>query len=146
MKAMMPYRSNRPLVGRRTGNPFDELFRPFFDFDFDSNTSPSSMLVDVQDAGDHYLLEADLPGVKKEDMDIQIRDGVLSIRVDSQDEKETKEDNYLYSERRRQSIHRCFALKGIQEDGIRADYVDGVLTVTLPKSTGEKGARKVQIG
>ena len=88
---------------------------------------------DIRDEGDHFLLEADLPGFRKEDIDLDVKDGVLTISAKHQADDRTAADNYICRERRTGSFSRSFTLDGIQEDAIRASYQDGVLELILPK-------------
>ena len=137
MMSMMPYytrtlRTNN-VTPSRYESPFnDEFFRSFFG----GNTAPA-MKVDVEDKGDSYLLLTDLPGMKKEDVKISVEDGVLTIAVEQKTEtnEENKDRNYLFRERRTASMSRSFSLEGVNEEGITAEYVDGVLHLTLPKAT-----------
>lgn len=150
MMSMMPYynvsRNAKPRMTRSERNmtPFgDEFFRAFF-----GDGTAADMKVDVQDKGDSYLLEADLPGVKKEDVNLSVENGVLTISVEQKEEKdeEDKARSYVYRERRSVSMNRSFSLEGIQEDGITADYTDGVLRLTLPKIAEQAPvARRIEI-
>jgi len=135
--SMMPYYTRTLRTGNvtpsRYESPFnDEFFRSFFG----GNTAPA-MKVDVEDKGDSYLLQTDLPGMKKEDVRISVEDGVLTIAVEQKEEKseENKDRNFVYRERRTASMSRSFSLEGVNEEGITAEYVDGVLHLTLPKET-----------
>ena len=87
------------------------------------------------DKGDHYLLEADLPGFQKEDIDLHVQDGVLTITAKHDETRENKDESgkYVCRERRTGSFSRSFTLAGVQEDAIRASYQDGVLELILPK-------------
>lgn len=142
MTTLMPYRYNRHLANRSQFAPFDDLFRSFFGND----VSVNAMRVDVKDEGDHYLLEADMPGIKKENVNIEIDDGVLTISAEMEDRKDEEKSNYIFSERRSGKYTRSFTLNGINEDNITASCEDGVLKLTLPKQTEEvKGGRKIEI-
>ena len=89
---------------------------------------------DIRDEGDHFLLEADLPGFRKEDIDLHLQDGVLTITAKRQEEQEEKkEGKYLCRERRMGSCARAFDVSGIREEDITAAFEDGVLKLTLPK-------------
>ena len=139
MMSMTPYYTRslrtRNSTPNRYASPFnDEFFRTFFG----ENTAPA-MKVDVEDKGDSFLLLTDLPGMKKEDVRISVEDGVLTIAVEQKTEKneEDKERSYLFRERRSMSMSRSFSLEGVNEEGIAAEYTDGVLHLTLPKETQE---------
>lgn len=144
MTTLMPYRYNRHLSNRNNDllNPFDDFFRSFFGTDVSTN----AMRVDVKDEGDHYLLEADMPGVKKEDVSIEVNDGVLTISAQTKQSREEKKENYIFSERRSGSFSRSFTLNGIDEEKISAACEDGVLKLTLPKLGEEvKTGRRIEV-
>lgn len=104
------------------------------------------MRVDVKDEGDHYLLEADMPGIKKEDVSIEVNDGVLTISAQTKQSREEKKENYVFSERRSGSFSRSFTLNGIDEEKISAACEDGVLKLTLPKLGEEvKTGRRIEV-
>ena len=90
---------------------------------------------DIKDIGSAYELSADLPGFKKEDINIDLNDNTLTISAERKFEKEEKnnEGNYIHRERSYGSFSRSFDLSGIDPENIKAKYNDGVLTITLPK-------------
>ena len=99
---------------------------------------------DILDEGDHYTLQAELPGFRKEDIHLEIRDGVLTL--DARHEETIEEKNYLYRERRSGSMSRSFRLDGIDEEGIRAKFENGVLELILPKEkAAQPESRRIEI-
>ena len=147
MMSMMPYYtvSRKPKASRseRSLSPFgDEFFRAFF-----GESAMTGMKVDVQDKGDSYLLEADLPGVQKENVTLSVENGVLTIAVERKEETEEEQArSYVCRERRISSMSRSFSLEGVNEDGITAEYIDGVLHLTLPKAVQpEEKVRNIEI-
>ena len=109
---------------------FDEFERSVFG---ENGRRLPAFSTDIRDEGDHYLLEAELPGFQKEDIDLDVKDGFLTISASREESGETKQGGYLCRERRSGSFSRSFNLDGIQEDGITASYNNGVLELTLPK-------------
>lgn len=107
-----------------------EFMRSFFD-----SPSPVAFRVDVKDEGSRYILEAELPGVSRDDVKVTVENGVLTISAATNTETGQKTDNYVYRERRTGSMQRAFSLEGISEDAIEGEYKDGVLRLTLPKLT-----------
>ena len=135
---MMPYRANQNMTRRENRGYFEDFandfFRPFFG-DFGMLAEQRPMRVDVRDEGDQFVLEADMPGMKKEDLKVEVNDGVLTISAnyDQNAEKKDDEDKYIFRERRFGSMRRAFNVEGIREEDITAAFKDGVLTLTLPK-------------
>jgi len=88
---------------------------------------------DVSDEGDSFKLEAELPGFKKEDINIDIKDERLTISAERKFDNEDQKPNFVKRERFYGSYKRSFGLEGINADAIEASYVDGVLSLKLPK-------------
>lgn len=147
MYTMIPFRGRRDLGRSLTNSLFsDSFFRSFFDMsDWMGN---AGFRVDVKDMSDHYLLEAELPGVSEDQIDLTVDNDVLTITANAHQEHKEENGNYLYCERRMGRMERSFSLDGIQQDNITADYKNGVLYVKLPKSVPEppRTQRKIAIG
>ena len=141
---MMPYRAGNHLANRENHGYFEDFandfFRPFFGDGFGLMAAQRPMKVDVKDEGDKFVLEADVPGMKKDDLKVEVNDGVLTISAnyDERSEQKDEESKYVYRERRCGSMSRAFNVEGIREDGITAKFQDGVLTLELPKCAPEE--------
>ncbi|MGN0777893.1 MAG: Hsp20/alpha crystallin family protein [Aristaeellaceae bacterium] len=141
MYTIVPFRTRREMT-----NPFDDrFFRSFFDMN--DMVGSAGFRVDVKEQQDAYTLEAELPGVKQEDIALTVDDDVLTIAADVNTQKKEQRQSYLYSERRTGHMERRFSLEGIRQEAIAAAYQDGVLTITLPKAQPEqpKAARRIAI-
>ena len=147
LTSMIPFYNNDKEMKRTTNSWFDDpFFRTFFEpADFGAATV---MRVDVQDKADAYLMEVELPGVKQEDIDLSLDDGVLTIKADMNVQSKEERKNYIFRERRTGHFERRFNMEGIDEAKITADFKDGVLSVNLPKIVPEKveTKRKIMIG
>ena len=119
---------------RRDSSLFDMLDNFERNFFGSSNSTVSSFRTDIRDEGDKFVLEAELPGFKKEDIKLDLKDGVLTISAQHSEESEEKKNSYIRRERRYGSFSRSFDVSGIQEDHITAAYNNGVLELTLPKA------------
>ncbi len=111
-------------------------FRAFDDMErrmYNTANSAAAFRTDVEDKGDAYVLEAELPGMKKEDIDIQIENDCLTISATRKVEEEDKKRNFVKQERFYGSYTRSFNVSGIDVDGIEASYNDGILTLVMPK-------------
>lgn len=103
------------------------------------------LALDVAENADAYIVKASLPGVNPNDVDITLTDNVLTIRGQTQEEKETKETNYHLRERRTGSFSRSITLpNAVEADKIEAVNENGVLTLTLPKAEAVK-PRKIAV-
>lgn len=103
--------------------------------------------VDVVDEKDQIRVKADLPGLKKEEIGVSVDNGILTIKGEKKEEKETKEKEYIRSERYYGAFHRSFTLPvGVDAQKVNAGYKDGVLEITLPKKEDAKSKQiKVDI-
>lgn len=143
MFSMMPYRNNHNMARRENRGYFEDFandfFRPFF-ADNCAMMAQRPMKVDVKDEGDKFVLEAEMPGMRKDDLKVEVNEGVLTISANYDENTEQKDEaaKYVYRERRCGSMSRSFDVEGIQEDGITAAFRDGVLTLDLPKRAPEQ--------
>ena len=112
-----------------------------------SGNFPSAFSVDVKDEDDKFVLEADLPGVKREGVNIDLNDGVLTISAEwTSEKKEEKGKDYIVNERRSGRASRSFTLENVKEDEISAEYRDGVLRLVMPKITETvRAPRRIEI-
>ena len=135
-------------------NPFremEELEKAFFSNPFGSffgNSTLAEFKTDVTDEGDHYLLEADLPGFDKKDIQLDIHGDTLTVRAErhSRIEEKDKKDKVVRIERSYGSYSRQFNISGVEADQIKAKYDNGVLMLTLPKKqTALPKGRRLEI-
>jgi len=101
--------------------------------------------VDLVEKDGRYELTAELPGMRKDDINITLEDGYITISGKKEAEEEKKGADYYLKETRYGSFYRSFRLPGeVDEKKVEASYKDGVLRVTMPKKEGEK-ARKIKV-
>ena len=106
----------------------------------------SAFRTDVSDIGDAYKLEAELPGFKKEDISIDIKDERLTISAERKLENDEQKPNFVKRERYYGSFSRSFDVSGINVDGITASFSDGILKLDMPKKVETvPAARKLEI-
>jgi len=100
----------------------------------ESNLTAWAPAVDIFETEHELVVKADLPDVDPKDLDIQIQNNILTIRGERKFEKNVKEENYLRIERAYGSFSRSFSLANtVNSDAIKAEYKDGVLTLSIPK-------------
>ena len=125
------------------GNNFvDDVFDDMFPFAGNYTTANYDLMkTDVKDAGDHYELEMEMPGVEKENIKAELKDGYLTVTAQqnpNKDEKD-KEGNYIRRERYAGSMSRSFYVgDAVSEEDIHAKYEDGILKLSVPKKAPEK--------
>lgn len=130
MFELVPYGRKRNVTFYNPFDELDEMQRHFF-----GETAIRDFKTDIRDDGDHYLLEADLPGFKKEDIAVNIEGETMTIRAERTEnsEEKDKKGGYIKRERCYGSFSRSFDMTGIRVEDIAAAYEDGVLKLTLPK-------------
>ena len=95
--------------------------------------------VDIADEKDNIIVKADIPGMKKDDIEVNVENDVLTIKGEKKEEKEVKGKDYVRSERYYGAFHRSFSLPtSVDASKVNANYKDGVLEITLPKKEGAK--------
>ena len=129
---LVPFRNrSRRDVAEREEDPFNSLVSDFFGDVMDF--AGRSFRADIKENDDEYTIEAEMPGMKKEDIELEINDDYLTISAEHSEEREEKEENYIRRERRQGKYTRSFYLENVNQDDIEAEYNDGVLKVHLPK-------------
>ena len=125
MFELTPYSTRRSVY-----DPFN-----FFSDFFGTNNAPMELRTDISDRGDSFVLEADLPGFKKEDIKLSLNGDTLTIKAErhSDFEDQDKKSGYLRCERSYGSYSRSFDVTGVDVSQISASYNDGVLRIRLPK-------------
>ena len=138
---MVPYSDYEKALRRAW--PFgaiDDFFAPVLSVD-----ASDAFPMDVEDAGDHYAVTAHLPGVSKDEVDVELNEGRLSISVDHRESDEDKGKNYLQKETSEWQASRGVYLKDAATDGLTAKMDGGVLTVNVPKQAEKSNVTKVAI-
>lgn len=153
---LTPY-SGGQIAGRRGGGLFDlhrqmnRLFDELFDTSGDASGGGGGLFgggarpaVDIHQEDDRIEITAELPGVKEEDIDLSVEDGMLCLAGEKKSSREDSQSGYR--ERSYGRFERRITLPtNVDQDKIEADFRDGVLTITLPKAEKERG-RKIRLG
>ena len=114
----------------------------------DSNLTTWAPAVDIYETEHELVVKVDLPDVDPKDLDIRVENNILTIRGERKFESKVSEDKYLRVERAYGSFSRSFSLANtVNSEGIKADYRDGVLTLSVPKREEAKPKQiKVNVG
>lgn len=141
MFGLVPFNRRTNNIAARN-DPFDltDVFDDFFGDSFMPAffTSSHPIKADIRETDKEFIIEADMPGVKKEDIRLDLRDGALTIGVEQNEQRNEEKDNYIRKERRYGSYSRTFNVDGVNQENVTAKYDDGVLTVKLPKAEEQK--------
>ena len=141
---MNPMTRYEPLVGRLDGL-FNEFFRPAFVWENGAASEPLPIRVDVKENAEAYTVSAELPGVRKDQIAVEIEGNEVTISAETAREPAKEGEKFLRVERFFGKTARRFALpQELDETKAQARFVDGVLELTLPKKAAVTG-RKLDI-
>ena len=143
---IVPWRKKNSI--QRKGDDFENMVNSFFNDDLFNSFSlmNNNFSVDLKEEDNDYVIEADLPGVDKKDINISYKDGYLNISAKREDNLEEKKDNYVRKERSYGEFKRSFYIDNVEEEKINANFDNGVLKINLPKLNKEiREPRKIEI-
>ncbi|MCI6681463.1 Hsp20/alpha crystallin family protein [Parafannyhessea umbonata] len=140
MTSMIPYTSLDRALRSWPFDSMDDFFAPLAKV-----TGDYGFKMDVEDAGDAYVVSAELPGVTKDQVDVELNEGRLSISVDKKESDEKKGKTYLQKETSEWQASRGVYLKDAAREGLSAKLEGGVLTVNVPKQQRQSNVTKVTI-
>jgi HSP20 family protein len=147
MAGLIPFNKNLPSF-RSKG--FEDFYNMLDDF-FSDSWSPRRSLVgdtfkiDVQEDERGYVIDAELPGVKKEEINLELNDGKLTIGVQKEENSEKKKKNYIHKERRFSSMQRSVYLADAKTEEVKAKLEDGVLKIMIPKEVKVDNTQRIEI-
>jgi len=134
------------ILQERMNRVFEDAAVRGWKNDEPSATTSWSPAVDIYETDNEIMVQAELPGVDRKDIALQLENNVLTLKGDRRFEKETNQENYHRIERSYGGFSRAFTIPTIvDEERIRADYRDGILKIALPKKEQVK-AKQIKIG
>ena len=124
-------------------NDFD-IFGGFFDDSFfNESKNKELMKTDIKEGENEYTLEIEMPGIKKENVKIELSKGYITISAENNNEVEEKENNYIRKERHYGSFTRSFYVGDkVEMNDINASMDNGILSITVPKEESEEPEKK----
>lgn len=140
MTSMIPYNNFERALFRNFPSMLDNIFDTAL-----TGVSDGAFRMDVEDAGDAYVVTAELPGVTRDQIDVELHEGRLSISIDKKESDEQKGKNYLHKETCEWSATRGVYLKDAATAGLTAKLTDGMLTVCVPKQDEKANVTKITI-
>lgn len=121
----------------------------FFDDDFDnfflSTKGRNNMKCDIYEKEDIYHIELDVPGFEKEDINVEVKDGYLTVRAKKEKEETEEEKNYIRRERSYGEYTRSFNLGDADEEKVDAKFENGTLLITVPKKDESLSKKTIEI-
>ncbi|CAH2215420.1 Hsp20/alpha crystallin family protein [Tepidibacter aestuarii] len=140
---------NRNSVQKRNGN-FVDFYNIIDDFFNDAyfpvrNLQDDTFKMDVKETSKEYLIEAEVPGLKKEEINVDYNDNRLLISVQKDEQINEEKGNYIHKERRSSEMRRSVYLKDVKRDSITAKLENGILKITAPKTEIIENRYKIEI-
>ncbi|MBT8358337.1 MAG: Hsp20/alpha crystallin family protein [Deltaproteobacteria bacterium] len=133
-----PFR-NVAALQDRINRMFDESFSSTDDIDDELSMCAWKPTVDIYETDEAIILKAELPGIKREDVSVEVKDNILTLSGERVEDKKVKEECYFRKERCCGTFSRTFNLQHrVQPDKIKAKFKDGILTIQVPKPEAEK--------
>ncbi|MGG7162731.1 Hsp20/alpha crystallin family protein [Clostridium ihumii] len=115
-------------------NSFDNFISNFFNDDFlTSSNMMGNFKADIKETPNEYIIDAELPGIKKEDITIDYKNNYLTVSANRQEVIEENNDNYIRKERHYGNFSRSFYIDDIDKNSVNARFDNGILSIVLPK-------------
>ena len=144
MAGLIPYNYRRNyLIPRNPFNMMDDFFSDVWPFG--RNQLSGSFKVDVQESEGAYTIEAEMPGVRKEEINLSLDEGRLTIGVERTEDLRDENDGYIHRERQYSSMRRSIYMAEADGEGADANLNDGVLKIVIPKKAKLKTDKKIEI-
>lgn len=123
---------------------FDDFFNSFNRFGL-TNTGVNAFRTDIKETENEYIVLAELPGVNKDNINIEVDENYMTITAVNDEIIEEEKNNYIRKERRSGRFQRSFNISDVKADEIRAKYENGILEIVLPKAEKGKKSRRIDI-
>ena len=120
---------------------FGSLFDDFGELKIKNNTMKS----DIYEKDGNYVIEVDIPGLKKDDVCVDYEDGYITITAKHEEEKKEDKKNYIKRERHYGEMTRNYYIGEIEENKIKAKFKDGILKLSFPKEDPKKALKQIPI-
>lgn len=138
---LVPFRRHGRGEVDEQDDPFNALVSDFFSDVMDM--ADIGFKTDIKEDENNYYIEAELPGLSKEDINLELDNDRLIISATNEEKREREEENYIRRERRTGTYQRAFQIENVEEDAIEAEYEDGILKILLPKKEPGKDRKRV---
>ena len=147
MSGLIPFNRKQNDLMNIGFDDFSNMLDDFFtgSWPIQRSLAGDTFKIDIQDNDTEYTIEAELPGVKKEDVEITLNDGRLNLSVKKEEVSENKSKKYIHRERKYAQMSRSILLADADDEGIKAKLEEGVLTIQVPKKQHEDTSKRIMI-
>lgn len=148
MSGLVPFNRRRADIMSTGFDDFQNMLDDFFveGWPLRRSLAADTFKIDVQDNENEYVIEAELPGIAKEEVSVSLDDGRLKIAVNKEENIEKEEKNYIHRERRCTAMARNVFLANPDGEGTQAKLDNGVLTVVVPKKVKPESKIEIEVG
>ena len=147
MSGLIPFNRKQNDLMNIGFDDFSNMLDDFFtgSWPIQRSLAGDTFKIDIQDNDTEYTIEAELPGVKKEDVEITLNYGRLNLSVKKEEVSENKSKKYIHRERKYAQMSRSILLADADDEGIKAKLEEGVLTIQVPKKQHEDTSKRIMI-
>ena len=147
MAGLIPFNRKQNDLMNIGFDDFSNMLDDFFtgSWPFQRSLAADTFKIDIQDNDTEYIIEAELPGVKKEDVEITLNEGRLNLSVKKEEVSEDKSKKFIHRERRYAQMSRSILLADSNDEGIQAKLEEGVLTIKVPKKKQVDTSKRIMI-
>ena len=147
MSGLIPFNRKQNDLMNIGFDDFSNMLDDFFtgSWPIQRSLAGDTFKIDIQDNDTEYTIEAELPGVKKEDVEITLNDGRLNLSVKKEEVSENKSKKYIHRERKYAQMSRSILLADADDEDIKAKLEEGVLTIQVPKKQHEDTSKRIMI-
>ena len=147
MAGLIPFNRKQNDLMNIGFDDFSNMLDDFFtgSWPIQRSLAGDTFKIDIQDNDTEYTIEAELPGVKKEDVEITLNDGRLNLSVKKEEVSENKSKKYIHRERKYAQMSRSILLADADDEDIKAKLEEGVLTIQVPKKQHEDTSKRIMI-
>ena len=144
MAGLIPFNQRRnDLTPRNLFNMMDDFWSDTWPFA--RNLMNDTFKVDVQESDTAYTIEAEMPGIQKDEIQLALNDNRMTISVERSENVQNDNNNYIHRERRYSSMQRCVYLADAGEQGVDASLSDGILKIVVPKKVHADQSKHIEI-
>ncbi|MDR1531691.1 MAG: Hsp20/alpha crystallin family protein [Clostridiales bacterium] len=147
MAGLIPFNKKSSNALSTGIDDFYSMFDNFFNDGFWSRRDlrGDTFKVDVEETENAYIIEAEIPGVSKNEISLDLEDGRLTITISHDESKKEEKRNYIHRERRYTSMRRSIYLADAKQEEVSAKLEDGLLKISVPKKVREVSSCKINI-
>lgn len=147
MSGLIPFNRRGRKLAKSGYDNVSNMIDDFFNYSgLSERLSPlDSFKVDVKETNKEYVVDAEMPGMDKDDIHISLDDGMLTISASKEETEEKDNDTFIHKERHYSDVTRSLYLADAKADGVRAKLEDGLLKITVAKEKEQNHSHKIEI-